>query len=127
MLSPTARTLDALRKSGWIACVVERFIQQRNIRVDAFGLADVLAAHPRNRTILLVQATSLSNVSARVKKIQGRPEAQAWLAAGGAIEVWGWTRQAGKWKAKVVAITAEDMQAEVIVSLPRRRRRDRCE
>ncbi len=58
--------------------------------MDAFRFADILVATPLERRITLVQATSLSNVGARVAKIKAKPEAATWIKAGGAIEVWGW-------------------------------------
>jgi hypothetical protein len=41
-MTPSARTLTALRRAGWIACPVERWVAQRGIRVDAFHFADIL-------------------------------------------------------------------------------------
>jgi hypothetical protein len=87
MASPTALTLKSLRRAGFIACVVERWIAQRGIRMDCFGFADIIAASPLERRIILVQATSLDNISTRVSKIQSKPEAAAWLKAGGEIHV----------------------------------------
>lgn len=124
-MSPSARSLNALRKAGWIACTVERWIAQRGIRVDCFHFADLLAAHPVERRILLVQATSLANVSARVEKIQGKSEASAWLASGGEVEVWGWALHEGRWRAKIVRIRAGDMAPVTVAAIPRKRRKRR--
>jgi hypothetical protein len=124
MPSPMARTLEALLRSGWIACPVERFIAQRGgIRVDAFHFADILAAHARERRILLVQCTTVPHISTRVRKIRGKPEAAAWLRAGGAIEVWGWHMTAGHWKARILEVRPSDMAAEPLTPVPRRRGR----
>jgi hypothetical protein len=49
MTSPSARTLALLRRRGFTACVVERWIAHRGIRVDAFHFADILAG--RRRTL----------------------------------------------------------------------------
>ncbi|MSU78914.1 MAG: hypothetical protein EXS16_12565 [Gemmataceae bacterium] len=122
MRSPTALTLKALRQRGSIACVVERWIAQAGIRVDAFGFADVLVADPLERRITLVQATSLSNVSARVAKIRSKPEAATWIEAGGAIEVWGWIKRGGIWRVKIVAIEGGELEPVVVVK-PKRKPR----
>jgi hypothetical protein len=121
-MSPTTSSLKLLRKSGWIATVVEQFIAKANIRRDCFGFADILAAHPRERRMMLVQTTSLANVSTRVKKIQGKPEAAAWLSSGGIIEVHGWTLRAGLWRVKRVEIRAADTAPIVIIRPPKRTR-----
>jgi len=82
-MTPTARTLAALRRAGFIACTVEKWIAQRGIRMDCFGFADILAARPVDRRIGLMQATIAANASARVAKIKSKPEASGWLKAGG--------------------------------------------
>ena len=121
-MSPTSHSLALLRKNGWIACVVEKWIDQAGIRKDAFGFGDILAASPRERRTMLVQTTSLPNVPARVKKIQGIPEAGAWLASGSEIEVHGWTLLAGVWRVKRVQLVGADMRPVVTVKVPRRTR-----
>lgn len=73
-----------------------------------------------DRRIVLIQATSAANMSARVAKIQSKPEASAWLKAGGAIEVWGWIKRGNRWRVKIVALAAEDMRA-VVVAKPGRK------
>lgn len=102
--SPTARTVQTLRASGWIADRVEQRLPipgGRPVTKDAFGFGDVLAAHPMYGT-LLVQATSRPNVNARITKATRADGADGvrpnpirlnlltWLRAGGRFEVWGW-------------------------------------
>jgi hypothetical protein len=124
MASPTARTLELLRKSGYVAESVEKWIPGANIRRDLFGMADVLAVHPHRRpAFLLVQATTRPNVGARLKKARARPELAAWLRAGGAFEVWGWFRRGKRWEVHRAALRAEDLAAVVIQVQPRTRRR----
>ena len=122
MSSPTARTLTALRCAGFIACVVERWIERKGIRVDAFHFADILAARPGDRCIVLVQATTLPNIAARVAKIRSKPEATAWMKAGGAIEVWGWIKRGDRWRVKIVELRADDLEPVVIVKPGRKPR-----
>ena len=103
--SPTSRTLKRLRAEGWTAEVTERL----------FRFIDVLAIHPERGT-LAVQATSGSNLSARVAKIRAEPRALIWLHAGKGhhrIQVWAWRKlkvkrggKAIRWMPKIEEITA---------------------
>jgi len=101
MTSPTQRTLARLRKDGWTAQVVERWNPYAHIRQDLFGIIDILAI--RKDEILGVQATSGSNVPARVKKSleEGRESLERWLLAGGHYEVWGWAKRGARGKRKL--------------------------
>src|SRR5579863_7876753 len=89
MSSPTARSLEMLRKRGYTACVVERYVSQCRQKFDAFGFGDILACFPGER-ILLVQTTTSSNLAARYTKTINLGAAEVWLKAGGAIELHGW-------------------------------------
>ena len=101
MTTPTQRTLAKLRKEGWTAAVVER----RNPGVfkthDLFGFIDVLAI--REGETLAVQTTSGPNVASRVKKIAEAEHLAAVRAAGWAIHVHGWRKNAKqRWECRVV-------------------------
>ena len=96
---------------------------QRGIRVDAFHFADILAARPAEQRIVLVQATTLSNLPARTAKIRSKAEAAAWIKAGGAIEVWGWIKHGDRWRVKIVELRAADLAPVVVARPPRRGRR----
>ncbi len=89
-MSPTERTLKELRRLGFACQVVEHWNPHARRRVDLFGFIDVIACTPDG--ILGIQATSGSNHSVRVRKIREEctENAQAWLEAGGRIEVWSW-------------------------------------
>ena len=139
MTSPTQRTLAECRRRGWIADVTERWITVPNHpaggkRKDLFGFVDVVAigdrtdveeyrhrtfaeslADDRSRTFVAIQATSGSNGAARVKKIQNEcSEAlEAWLAAGGIVEVWAWKRYAKPvdrkyWRPRIVRVESTE-------------------
>jgi hypothetical protein len=100
--SPTQRTLRECRRRGWTACVVERWIAQARQRVDAFGFGDVLAVDPAGEGgAILLQATSGSNVAARVSKILDLDTTHAWLAAGNRVAVWGWAKRGPRGQRKV--------------------------
>ena len=120
--SPTARTLDLLRREGFIAAVVEKWLPRVNLRQDVWGFGDVLAANPVNRVVLLIQATTADNVAHRLAKAKGKPELAAWLRSGGRFEVHGWALRGGRWHVRRVAVQAEDLAGIVVAELPRRRR-----
>ena len=83
--SPTELTLNRLRKEGWTAAVVEKWkpclrkgkLEPYGVRVDLFGLFDVLAFN--DFWIVGIQATSASNHASRVKKMRANPLLEAWL------------------------------------------------
>jgi hypothetical protein len=121
-MTPTARSLALLRRAGFLADVVERWIPRANVRRDLFGIGDVLAVHPRRREILLLQVTSGAHVGDRLAKVRERPALKVWLLAGGQFEVWGWLRRGDRWRVKRLAIRDEDLKALPVVTVPRRSR-----
>ncbi len=113
--SPTQRTLKHLRESGWIADVTERWVSfgtpkpgkprkpgPSGVRKDLFGFGDVLAFKPDSPGVLIVQATSTANMSARVAKLLANDNARVWVSQPDRLlAVIGWRRYAkaldGKW------------------------------
>lgn len=96
--SPTARSLALLRQEGWTAQVVERWNPYAKVRHDLFQCIDILAIN--GKAVLGVQATSGSNISARLSKIASLPAATLWKASGGLLEVWGWRKVGARGKRK---------------------------
>lgn len=86
--SPTQRTLAEMRKRGYVCEVVERWNPFAKIRQDLFGFIDVLCLG--DAEIVGVQATSASNVAARVKKIAEHDNVGAVRKAGIRLLVHGW-------------------------------------
>jgi len=121
-MSPTARTLELLRRCGYLAEVVERWLPRVNRRRDLFRLADVLAVHPVRREIVLVQTTTADHLAHRLAKVKALPELAGLLAAGCKISLHGWKRQGTRWRVKIVNIRAEDLEAVIVCPLPARRR-----
>lgn len=81
---------------------------QRFVRTDLMGFADVLALP----SLTAIQTTSGDNHAARVTKIltQCQEAAWWWLSASGRIEVWSWALRAkplnGKhWRLRITQIT----------------------
>jgi hypothetical protein len=121
MAGPTARTLALLRRRGYQAAVVEKWIPRLNLRSDLWRFGDVLAVHDhRDPRFLIVQCTTLPNVASRLKKALECPELRTWLRAGGAFEVHGWSKRTDKCHAKIINVQAEDL-ATVVVQGPTRR------
>ena len=95
-MSPTERSLKYLRKQGYLAAVVERWIPRANIRRDLFGLLDIIAI--RESETLGVQTTTGSNVADRVQKIADSDKVDMIRKAGWRIVVHGWRKNSwGKW------------------------------
>ena len=134
MSSPTSRTLERCRKSGWTAQVVEKWNPYAKIRQDLFEVIDVVVCiEPRfmlppdaivadNNTretfirtrepqILGIQACAMASRAARVDKCNASAKAQAWMSAGGKLEVWAWRKikvkrggKAVRWELEVTQI-----------------------
>ena len=121
-MSPTALTLRYLRRSGYLAEIVERWIPGANIRKDLFSVGDIMAATV-DLPPLLVQCTSLSNVSARLAKARACPGLAVWLKTGHArFWIIGWAKVGGAWCPKVIELSGADMDAAVLSRPPRRGR-----
>jgi hypothetical protein len=122
MTSPTQRSLAKLRGDGWTCAVVEHWNQFAHIRLDLFGCIDIVAVRVGNIGVLGVQATSGSNVSARVTKIKAEARAGIWLAAGNKLQVWGWAKVGARgerklWSCRVVDISdTAKLEAEPALS-----------
>ncbi len=96
MTSPTQRSLAELRKRGYLAQVVEKWIPAVKRRQDLYGFIDILAI--RENEVLGVQSTSASNVASRVAKITEAEHVGAVRKAGIKIFVHGWRKNAaGRW------------------------------
>jgi hypothetical protein len=89
-VTPTQRSLKHLRDNGYRAAVVEKFNHVTNRRADLFEIGDILAI--RDNETVLVQTTSGSNVSARVKKIATCDAISDIRSAGWRVIVHGWRK-----------------------------------
>jgi hypothetical protein len=117
-MTPTQRTLNELRADGWRAEVVERWNSHAKVRHDLFGFIDVLAI--RGDDVLGVQATSTTNIAARLQKLTTDPQVieavRDWLrGAHRFVSVVGWrkyaTRVGGKlWRPTWKPIGLSDLE-----------------
>ena len=88
--SPTELSMKEMRKRGYLVQVTERWNAFAKIRVDLFGFIDVLCV--KKGEIVGVQATSYSNVPARVNKIADHENTPIVREAGIRILVMGWRK-----------------------------------
>ena len=120
-MSPTQRSLKMLRGLGYSVAIVEHFNSFTKTRNDLYGFADLIAID--DYETLLIQVTSGSHTSNRVKKILANDVAKRWVGhPHRRIEVHGWRplvayRKDGskaklpRWEAKLIPVTLEDFPA----------------
>ena len=102
-MTPTQRSLAALRELGYLVEVVEKWNSFTRTRKDLWGWADLLAI--RRGEVLAVQVTS-TGVSSRIKKITDSETIGRVREAGIRIEVHGHRKNSkGKYVMRVVDIS----------------------
>jgi hypothetical protein len=124
MASPTQLTIRHYLERGYLVDVVERWVPRANIRRDLFGVIDLVAI-TADEPLIGIQATSISNVSARLAKARASAALAVWLRTGARFIVIGWAKRAGRWHPKIVEMRGDDMIVEVTVSIPRKKRKGR--
>lgn len=120
-LTPTQRTLRALRQRGLVADIVERFLQYagpHGIRKDLFGIIDVLALSETG--VIGVQSCG-QDFSQHWQKltVERRQETSDWLSTPGtSLELWGWRKVKAKrgglamiWSPRVRPVTLLALEA----------------
>lgn len=100
MASPTSRTLQELKKRGYNAQVVEKWNSFAKVRIDLFGVIDIVACKGSEFGIWGIQATSTDNMSKRIDKALSTPALKTWLMCGGKFAVWGWALRGERGKRK---------------------------
>ena len=112
-MSPTQRTLKALREDGWHPVIVETFNHWSKRRHDMFGFADILAMRAGDVPVL-IQTTTGGNLAARRTKIMENELAPLALRSGFRIILHGWAKYKVKrgGKAMVWRCREEEMTLE---------------
>lgn len=113
--SPTQRTLAEFKKLGYPAQVVERWNQYARVRVDLFGVIDVVAiatSYSGPGAILGVQACSGTDHAKRRAKILAENRARLWVEAGGRLELWSWSKRGDRGKRKTWTLRVEEFTAD---------------
>lgn len=121
-MSPTARTLAALRREGYIAGVVEARVPGRPwITRDLYVIVDVMAFHPDRPGVLAIQATTAANLGAREVKAKAEPRAALWCRAGMGrrLQLWGWRKVGERGKRKRWAPRIIEMYDGALTGLER--------
>jgi hypothetical protein len=98
--SPTQLSLAWLKKEGYLAEVVEKWIPGANIRKDLWGWCDIVAL--RDEETVAVQCTSWDNISSRVRKIAESETICAVRKANWTVWVIGWKKKDNSWVHKLV-------------------------
>ena len=102
-MTPTQRSMKALRELGYLVEVVEKWNSFTRTRKDLWGWADLLAV--RRGEVLAVQVTA-TGVSSRIKKIMDSETIGRVREAGIRIEVHGHRKNSkGKYVMRVVDIS----------------------
>ena len=99
----TKRTLDKMRKEGYLCQVVEVFNRFAGVKNDLYGFIDVLCCG-ENGDIIGIQVTSQSNVQARIDKIRKHKNFLR-VKKCMSIKVHGWAR--GKDGKRIIWLCAE--------------------
>jgi hypothetical protein len=102
-MTPTQRSLKALRDLGYLVEIVEKWNSFTRTRKDLWGWADLLAI--KRGEVLAVQVTS-TGVSSRIKKIMGSETIGRVREAGIRIEVHGHRKNSkGKYVMKIIDLS----------------------
>ena len=102
-MSPTQRSLKALRDLGYLVEVVEKWNSFTRTRKDLWGWADLLAI--KRGEVLAVQVTS-EGVANRVKKVTDSETIGRVREAGVRVEVHGWRKNSkGRYIQRVVDLS----------------------
>ena len=113
MSSPTTRSLERMRKLGYLCQVVERWNQHAHIRQDLFGFIDILCIHETTGHVVALQACSYCDVMKRVDKIRGLPAHQTVLTAKWSILVQGWRKTPKIRGGKQMVWTCREFEVQV--------------
>lgn len=101
--SPTSRSLAEMRKRGFpLVQVTERWNAFARVRQDLYGIIDVLCVGDE---IVGIQATSDSNVSSRIRKIQDSDALAHLRKANIRVLVHGWKKVGRRWRLREVDIS----------------------
>lgn len=99
--STTQLSVQKLAEMGYKPFVVEFFAYGK--KHDLFGFGDIVGLG--HREMLIVQCTTASHVSDRVKKITEHENVGLVREAGIRIVVWGWREKDGEWICREVDLS----------------------
>ena len=124
-MSPTQRTLKALKEMGRKCGIVEKFNYHagpHGIRQDLFGIIDIIALDPV-KGVVGVQSCGQA-FSEHLKKLCFERHASTvrWISTPGAtLELWGWrkvkVKRGGKqkvWKPRILEVTMDVVTQQML-------------
>jgi hypothetical protein len=120
-MSPTARSLQHLRKQGALAQVVERYNPHAKRRIDLFGFIDIIALLDMGTSVvpqwvqtLGIQTTTTGHISHRLEKLRTEcaDAMRWWLMAGNRLEIHGWAKRGARGKRKTWTLTERVVTVE---------------
>jgi hypothetical protein len=126
-LSPTQRTIRALKDQGRVCGIVERFNQHigpHGVRQDLFGIIDIIALDPE-RGVVGIQSCGKDFAAHERTILETRQqETYDWLSTPGtSLELWGWRKVklvrggvAERWAPRIRVFTLEDIRGETYAS-----------
>lgn len=105
---PTQRSLEELRKRGYVCGVTEKWNSFARVRqdypYDKHGFGDIIAYHPNTNEVLAIQACADNGgaIMERFRKIKQSENAYKWtLQECRRLEIWGWGLRKNGTKRKV--------------------------
>lgn len=115
-MSPTQRTIRALKQNGMHCGIVEKFnphVGEHGIRQDLFGFIDAIALDASG--IIGIQCCAGSGHASHRTKILENEYAPEWLKSGGKIQLWSWSKKklkrggkAERWMPRLEEFTITD-------------------
>ena len=95
----TLRSRKLLESEGYTVATVEYYNAFTKRKHDLFGCIDLLVIG--NRETIAIQVTSKSNMSSRIKKIEGSDALIEMLRSGWRVQVHGWFKNtSGRYEVK---------------------------
>lgn len=122
-MTPTQRTLRALREQGRVCAIVERRLPARpgapyGLAKDLFGIIDVIALDPVRGVVGVQSCGNSYSVHEHTLLEDRAQECIDWLSTPGTVlELWAWRKvklkrggKAMRWSPRVREFTLEDYQ-----------------
>jgi hypothetical protein len=121
-LTPTQRTLRALREQGRVCAIVEKWNAHAGPfgkRIDLFGIIDVIALDPVRGVVGVQSCGQAFSEHFRKLTIEKAQESTDWLSTKGtSLEIYSWrkvkAKRGGKamiWAVRIREITLQDIGA----------------
>ena len=118
-MSPTQRTLNGIRRRGYVAGVVERWLRfagEFGKRQDLFGIIDVIAINENETLGIQSCGNSFAKHFKELVVVKNQQTYDWLLCPSRRLEIWAWRKVVKKrgsgvkiWQPKIQEITLEDL------------------